>query len=175
MHPYLTFTALPAAVIVAWFAAPHWSASDPGRYQVPRVKQIEDPSALMEARAQAVEKPDIQVQAFLPNKPTKPPVPEPDLVLQSVVTGDQVRLAAINGRSLRPGDRIEGYVVRRISANGVELAQGSRIRRLPMRPLHELPPARQAVDAPSRGSAVAKHDSAQLTKDFWRIFDALKP
>ena len=175
MHPDLPFTVLPAAVLIAWFAAPEISASSPGRYQVARVQQIEDPSALMEARAQAIEKPDIRVQVFLPHKPPKPPMPEPELILQSVVVGDQMRLATINGRNLQRGDRVEGYVVRRITTNGVDLAQGQRTRHLPMRPLHELPtPTRPSNDS-SRARVGTQNNSTHLTKDFWRIFDALKP
>ncbi|MEJ1353194.1 MAG: general secretion pathway protein GspB [Candidatus Sedimenticola sp. (ex Thyasira tokunagai)] len=175
MHPYIPFAALPAAVLVAWFAAPYFSTSDPVRYRVPPVAQIEDPSALMEARAQAVEKPDIRVQAFLPHKPPRVPDPEPILVLQSVVTGDQVRLATINGRNVQEGDRVEGYVVQRITADGVVLVDGDRSRRLPMRPLHELPPPIQPDEDSSQTHPGARRESTDLTQDFWRIFDALKP
>jgi len=143
MHPYLPFTVVPAAVMIAWFVAPYLSASDPGRYQVPGIQQIEDPSAFMETRIRSDKKPDIRVQAFLPDKPPKPPAPEPLLILQSVMVGDKVSLATISGRSLRQGDRINGYVVRRITANGVDLVRGNRVRHLPMRPLHELPPPAQ--------------------------------
>jgi hypothetical protein len=149
MHPYLPFTVVPAAVVIAWFIAPHLSESDPGRYQVPRVQQIVDPSALMETRVRSDKKPDIRVQAFLPQKLPKPPVPEPLLILQSVVVGDHISLATISGRSLQQGDRINGYVVRRITANGVDLARGNRVRHLPMRALHELPPPAQPADSSS--------------------------
>lgn len=140
MHPYLPFTALPAAVLIAWFAAPYLSASDHGRYVVPRIQQIEDPSALMAGRSQIERKPDIRVQAFLPRMPPRAPAPRPRLILQSIVIGDQLNLATINGRSLQQGDRIEGYVVQRITADGVDLTRGGGRRHLPMRPLHELPP-----------------------------------
>lgn len=181
MHPYLPFAVLPVTVLVAWLAAPELSASDPGRYRVPKVAQIDDPSALMEARTRTVGEPDIRVQAFLPRKPPRPsapapkPEPEPDLILQSVMIGGKVRLASINGRNLRQGDRIEGYLVRRIAADGVELADGKRSRHLPMRPLHELPPPVQPDVAPSKARPGTRSGSTDLTQDFWRIFDSLKP
>jgi len=149
MHPYLPFTIVPAAVVIAWFIAPHLSASDPGRYQVPRVQQVEDPSALMQTRVRSDKKPDIRVQAFLPHTRPKPPAAEPLLILQSVVVGKHVSLATISGRNLQKGDRINGYVVRRITANGVDLARGKRVRHLPMRALHELPPPGQPADGSS--------------------------
>jgi len=175
MHPYLPFAALPVAVIAAWFGASHWSASDPGRYQVPRVVQIEDPSALMEARSRPAETPDIRLKAFLPHVPPRPPGPEPTLVLQSVMTGKDVRLATINGQNVKEGDRLEGYVVQRISPDGVELVIGKNIRRLPMRSLHELPPPAQPGQMPVQKEAAAQRGGADLTKDFWKIFDSLKP
>jgi hypothetical protein len=175
MHPYVPFAALPLAVAVAWFAAPEGSASAPGRYQIPQVPQVEDPSALMAARSERPGKPDIRVQAFLPHVPPEPPAPEPMLVLNSVMTGDGMRLASINGRIVKEGDRVEGYRVRRIGADGVELADGGRTRSLPMRPLHELPPpARPGKAAMPKGAGV-RHASADLTEDFWKIFDSLKP
>lgn len=175
MNPYLPFAALPVAVIAAWFGASHWPASDPGRYQVPRVVQIEDPSALMEARSQPDDKPEILVKAFLPHVPPRPPAPEPTLVLQSVMTGEGVRLATINGQNVMEGDRLEGYVVQRISADGVELVIDKKIRRLPMRPLHELPPPAQPGEMPVQKEATAQRGGADLTKEFWKIFDSLKP
>jgi len=146
MHPYLPFTVVPAAVVIAWFIAPQISMSDPGRYQVPGVQQIVDPSALMQTRVRSDKKPDIRVQAFLPHKRPKPPAPEPVFILQSVVIGEQVRLATISGRNLKQGDLVNGYRVRRITASGVELVRGNSVRRLPMRPLHELPPPAQQAD-----------------------------
>jgi len=145
MHPYVPFTIVPAAVLIAWFVAPYLSESGPGRYQVTRIQKIEDPSALMQTRVRTDKKPDIRVQAFLPDTPPKPPAPEPLLILQSVVVGDHVSLATISGRSLQRGDRINGYVVRRITTNGVDLSRGNRIRHLPMRSLHELPPPGQTA------------------------------
>lgn len=139
MHPYLPFAALPVAVISAWFAASNWTLNDPGRYVVPRVVQLEDPTELMKTRPQSTENADIRVEAFLPPVKPRPPAPEPTLILQSVMTGTGVRLATINGQVVKEGDRIKGYLVRRITADGVELEKGERTRRLPMRPLHELP------------------------------------
>ena len=175
MHPYLPFTALPVAVFAAWFGASHWSASEPGRYQIPRVAQIEDPSALMETRYQPTEKPEIRLQAFLPHVPPRPAAPEPTLVLHSVMTGKDVRLATINGQIVKEGDRLEGYLVRRIAANGVELAKGSKTRRLPMRPLHELPPPALPGESQVTKEAIAQRGSTYLSQEFWKIFDSLKP
>jgi len=175
MNPYLPFAALPIAVIAAWFAASHWSDSDPERYRVQQVAQLEDPSALIEARSQPAEKPDIQVRAFLPHVPPKPPGPEPTLILHSVMTGTDVRLATINGQVVREGDRVAGYLVQRIATDGVLLADGSNTPRLPMRPLHELPPPRQRGEDEPRKDAAAQRSNADLTQEFWKIFDSLKP
>jgi len=171
MHPYLPFAALPVAVIAAWLAAPRASVSDPGRYQIAQVKQIEDPSALAEARSQPAEKPDIRLKAFLPHVPPRPPAPEPTLVLNSVMTGKHVRVATINGQIVKEGDRVKGYLVRRIAADGVVLADGDKTRRLPMRPLYKLPPPARPVHQ----AAVARRGNADLTQDFWKVFDSLKP
>ena len=175
MHPYLPFAALPIAVIGAWFAAPQWSASDPGRYRIPTVVQVEDPSALMAERSQPTGKPEIRVQAFLPHVPPRPAAPMPTLILQSVMTGKDVRLATINGQIVKEGSRVEGYLVRRITDDGVELAAGGKTRRLPMRPLHELPPPSQPGSDRAPKLAVAQRGSTDLTQDFWKVFDSLKP
>ena len=174
MHPYLPFAALPVAALVAWFGASHGSIGQPGRYQVPRVAPIDDPSALMGTRAEPAGKPDIRVTAFLPVAPAVPPAPEPTLVLHSVMTGKDARLATVNGRVVREGDRVEGYLVRRISAEGVELERGERTRRLPMRPLHELPPPALAGALAEKRTLTARRDGTDLTEDFWKIFDSLK-
>jgi len=173
MYPYLPFVALPVAVIVAWFSASSWSASDPGRYHVQRVAQIDDPSALMNARSQPAEKTGIHVKAFLPHVPPRPPAPKPQLVLESVMTGTDVSLATINGRIVKEGDRVEGYRVRRITADGVLLADGGRTHHLPMRPLHELPPPVEPKETPVLKTGSAKRDKTDLTRDFWKIFDSL--
>jgi len=175
MHPYLPFAAIPIAVLAAVYAAPHWSASEPGRYQIPRVTQIEDPSALMKTRAEPPEKPDIRVAAFLPHVPPKPPAPEPTLILQSVMTGQDMRLASINGQVVREGDRVAGYRVLRIANDGVQLTRHGRSRRLPMRPLHELPPPARPLPDPALQKATAQRSSTDLTQEFWKIFDSLKP
>ena len=175
MSPYLPFAALPIAVAAAWFGASSWSASDPGRYQVPRVKQIDDPSALVKTtRSEPAEKADINVKAFLPHVPPRPPAPEPTLILDSVMTGTDVSLASINGRIVKQGDRVEGYVVRRIAADGVQLANGRRTRHLPMRSIHELPPVDKQAGAPKKKDVTTERGKTDLTRDFWKIFDSLK-
>lgn len=140
MQPYLPFATLPIALAAAWFAASHWSGSEPGRYQVPSVAQIEAPSIPLEMRSNTLAKPDIRVTAFLPHRPARASSAAPSLVLHSVMTGSGVHLATINGQLVREGDRIEGYLVKRITAEGVELTGRGKTRRLPMRSLHELPP-----------------------------------
>lgn len=175
MSPYLPFAALPIAAVAAWFGASNWSASDPGRYQVPRTAQIDDPSALIRtAHSEPVEKAEINVKAFLPHVPPRPPAPEPTLILDSVMTGTDVGLASINGQIVKEGDRIEGYVVRRIAVDGVQLADGGRIRRLLMRPIHELPPVDKPVTSPKQKDATSERGQTDLTRDFWKIFDSLK-
>lgn len=175
MSPYLPFAALPIAVAAAWFGASNWSASEPGRYQVPRVTQIDDPSAFIKTtRSEPAEKADINVKAFLPHVPPRPPAPEPTLILDSVMTGTGVGLASINGRIVKKGDRVEGYVVRRIAADGVQLADGDRTRRLLMRPIHELPPVDKPVESPKQKDATSGRGKTDLTRDFWKIFDSLK-
>ena len=175
MSPYLPFAALPIAVVAAWFGAANWSASDPGRYRVPRVAQIDDPSALMKtARAEPADKADINVKAFLPHVPPRPPAPEPTLILDSVMTGSDVSLASINGRIVKEGDRVEGYVVRRIAVDGVKLADGRRTRHLPMRSIHELPPPDKQAGSPKKKDVTTERGKTDLNRDFWKIFDSLK-
>ena len=175
MSPYLPFAALPIAVMAAWFGASNWSASEPGRYQVPRVAQIDDPSALVKTRREEpAEKADINVKAFLPHVPPRPAAPEPTLVLDSIMTGTDVSLASINGRIVKQGDRVEGYLVRRIAADGVQLAAGGKTRRLPMRPIHELPPADKPAAMPKQKNTTSERGQTDLTRDFWKIFDSLK-
>ncbi len=175
MQPYAPFAALPVAVIAAWLAAPNASVSAPGRYQIPPVKQIEDPSAPMAVRSQSADQPDIRLQAFLPHVPPRPAVPVPTLILNSVMTSKYVRVASINGRTVKEGGRVAGYEVRRIAADGVLLARGHEIRRLPMRPLYELPPPARPGAAAVHKAAVAQRGKADLTQDFWKVFDSLKP
>jgi hypothetical protein len=127
-------------VITAWFAASHWSGSEPERYRVPAVAQIENPSVPVDVRPGSLDKPDIRIAAFLPQVPARPPAAASTLILYSVMTGNDVHLATINGHVVKEGDRVDGYLVKHITANGVELAKGGKTRRLPMRPLHELPP-----------------------------------
>ena len=175
MHPYLPFAALPVAALAAWFGASQWSASEPGRYQISRVAELRDPSVVVDNRVDTSGTPDIRVAAFLPHVPPRPAAPEPTLVLHSVMTGQGVRLATINGKILKEGDRVEGYLVRRISDDGVELAAGGKTRRLPMRPLHELPPPARPGESLVPGEATAQRGGGDLTEDFWKIFDSLKP
>jgi hypothetical protein len=175
MHPYLAFTALPIAVTAAWFAVSHWPGSEPGRYRVPPVAQIENPSVPVDERSQSVEKPDIRVAAFLPHVPPRPPAPPPALILHSVMTGTDVHLATINGQVVKEGDRIEGYVVKRIAADGVDLSGRGKTRRLPMRPLHELPPPIQPGTDPLQRNAAVQHNTTDLTQNFWATFDSSPP
>jgi hypothetical protein len=174
MHPYLPFAALPIAVWAAWFAATQTAAGDHGRYRVPSVTQIEAPSVSTDMRSQNFEKPDIRVAAFLPHLPPRPPEPTPDLVLQSVMTGSGVHLATINGQVVKQGDRVAGYRVRHIAADGVDLSLGSNTRRLPMRPLHELPPPVEPGIDPVQKNAT-NNNQANLTQDFWSTFNSSQP
>lgn len=171
MNAFLPFAALPIAAIAAWYAAPEFAPSEPGRYVVPPVKQIEDPTALMEARARTVEKPDIRLKAFLPQVPPKPPAEEPTLVLHSVLTGAGVSLATINGQVVKPGDKVGPYWVKRITADGVDLLRDGKTRHLPMRPLHELPPPSQPGAGSMRTMVSERQNEAELARDFWKIFD----
>jgi hypothetical protein len=175
MHPYLAFTALPIAAIAASFAASHWPDSEPGRYRVPSVAQIEDPSVPMEVRSQSVEKPDLRVAAFLPYVPPRQPDPAPDLILHSVMTGADTHLATINGQVVKEGDPVEGYRVKRITADGVELAKGGVTRRLPMRPLHELPPPVQSGTDLAQRNAAVQHNKTDQTQNFWATFNSSQP
>ncbi len=175
MHPYLPFAALPIAVTAAWFTASSSTVSDPGRYRVPSVAQIEEPSVPSDMRSGPGEKSDIRVAAFLPHVPPRPPSPDPDLILHSVMTGTDVHLATINGRVLREGDRIAGYRVKRITADGVELAAGDKTRRLPMRPLHELPPPVQPGTDISQPNNTSRDDESDLNRNFWATFDSPQP
>jgi hypothetical protein len=175
MHPYLPFAAIPLAVLVAVYVAPLWSTTESGRYQYSQVAQIDDPSTLMRGRSGPFEEPDIRVEAFLPPLPPPPPLPEPTLVLQSVLTGADMRLATINGQVLREGDRIAGYKVGRIASDGVQLSRAGKLRRLPMRPLHELPPPVKPLEDRALQAANAQRGNTDLTQEFWKIFDSLKP
>lgn len=175
MQPFLPFATLPLAVITAWFAASHWSGSEPGRYRVSSVEQIENPSVPADAQFQSAEKPNIRVAAFLPHVPPRPPAPTVTLVLHSVMTGTDILLASINGQVVREGDRVEGYLVKHISADGVELAKGGKTRRLPMRPLHELPPPTQPGTDHVQRNTTAQHNETDLTQNFWATFDSSQP
>ena len=160
MHPFLPFAVLPIAIASASFAASNWSNSDPGRYRVPRVEQIENPSVPADVRPVAARKPDIRVAAFLPHTVPEPPAPVPVLVLHSVLTGKDIYLATINGQLVREGDSIKGYRVMKIAADGVDLVKSGVRRHLPMRPLHELPAPRQAEADPLREElASGQHDT----------------
>ena len=175
MHPYLPFAALPIAVTAAWFSASHWTGSEPSRYRVPVVAQIEDPSVPVDRRDRTDVKPDIRVAAFLPHVPPRPPAPEPVLILHSVMTGTDVHLATINGRVVREGDRVADYVVQRITADGVELAAGGRARRLPMRPLHELPPPARPGTDPLQKHTRSRPDESDMNRNFWATFQSPEP
>ena len=175
MHPYLPFAALPIAVTAAWFAASLWTSGEPGRYRVPPVAQIENPSVPADERTESVVKPDIRVAAFLPHVPPKPPAPAPALILHSVMTGSEVHLATINGRVVREGDRIQGYLVNRITADGVDLTRGGKTRRLPMRPLHELPPPTRPGTDPVQKNVAVGNNKDDLNQHFWATFDSSQP
>jgi hypothetical protein len=175
MHPYLPYATLPIAVVAAWFAASHWPGSEPGRYQVPSVTQIENPSEPLAAHSGLFEKSDIRVAAFLPHVRPRPPAPEPALILHSVMTGTDVHLATINGQLVKEGDKIQGYLVKRIAADGVELTAGAKTRRLPMRPLHELPPPIQAGADTERRNVAGQQHETDLTQNFWATFDSSQP
>jgi hypothetical protein len=91
------------------------------------------------------------------------------------MTGAEVYLASINGQLVKKGDRIEGYMVKRITADGVELAAGSRIRRLPMKPLHELPRPDAPALEQAQQTAGIKHNNPGLAKNFWATFESPQP
>ena len=142
---------------------------------MPAVEQLEAPSIPSDRSAPDTGQRDIRVAAFLPHVPPRPPAPEPVLVLHSVMTGSDLHVAAINGQVLKQGDRIAGYSVQRISDDGVDLVRAGETRRLPMRPLHELPPPVQpGVDPVARSSSMSASDAA-LTREFWNTFDPSQP
>lgn len=172
MNPYLPFAAVPLAVVAALFTASHWGGSDPGRYRTPSFVLLEDPRMPVETHAQLSPDVAIRVKAFLPSVPPRPPAPTPTLVLHSVMTGDQVNLATINGQVVKEGDLIQGYRVKRIGADGVQLAAGGDTRHLPMRPLHELPaPVEPGVDPVQQKNANQDTQDA-LNQSFWATFDS---
>jgi len=175
MNPYIPFAALPVAAIAAWLAASNWPAGDPSHYPIPRVTRIDNPIVPTKVSSGPAEEPDIRVRVFVPHKPPVPPDIGPTLILESVMTGKGVRLASINGHVVKEGGRVEGYRVRRIGSDGVELVKDDKTRRLPMRSLHELPPPVRPSEIPGQKGAIAKRGSDDLTQDFWKIFDSLKP
>jgi hypothetical protein len=175
MHPYLPFAAIPIAVTAAWFSAAHWSGGEPGRYRVPPVAQIESPSVPADERAESAAQPDIRVAAFLPHVPPRPPSPAPALILHSVMIGSDVHLATINGQVVKQGESIAGYLVQRITADGVELVNGGETRRLPMRPLHELPPPTQPGTDPAQRNVAVHQNGDDLTHNFWATFNSPQP
>ncbi len=138
MNAYVAFVLVPIAVIVAIFSANQWPNNDPLRYRVPPVTPIEEPADMLQAASTPTDALEIRVGAFLPQAPPKPPPPVPNLILQSVMTATDGNLATINGQVVRVGDRIQEYTVRSISESGVELESGGYIRKIPMRPLHEI-------------------------------------
>lgn len=172
MHPYLPFAALPVAVTVALFAASHWSGSDPSRYRIPAVEQLDDPSVIADVQFKHTGKPDIRVAAFLPHIPPRPPAPVPVLILHSVMTGSDVHLATINGELVREGGAVQGYRATRIVADGVQLEKGGEIRWLPMRPLHELPPPVEPGTDLERQNVAAGDDRTELNQSFWATFQS---
>lgn len=175
MNAYLPFSALPAAAIASWFAASSWFAVAPGHYLVPPVTRIDNPTVPAEVRSEPAPDPDIRVTVFVPHRPSAPPDIGPNLILDSVMTGKNVRVATINGQVVKEGGRVEGYRVQRIAADGVDLVKGGKTRRLPMRSLHELPPPARPGAVPIQKEVTAKRGSDDLNQDFWKIFDSLKP
>lgn len=175
MQPYLPYLAIPAFAAAAWFAATQWPINAPYRYQIASVAQIEDPSSLMKTRPEAAESPEIRIDAFVPPAPKPPPIPEPTFVLQSIITGIDVNLASINGKVVQQGDRIEGYRVQRIAEDGVDLTKGKQTRHIPMRPLHELTPVTPQKGSRNQLNAAARPGEEDLSREFWKIFDSLKP
>jgi hypothetical protein len=175
MHPYLPFAALPIAFAAAWFAAANWSSAEPGRYRIPPVTQIEDPSVPLPRHSDAAEKTDIRVSAFLPRARSRAPAPPPVLILNSVMTGADVYLASINNQLVKAGDELEGYLVNRITADGVELTRAGKTRWLPMRPLHELPPpSPPGLDSAPQTASVGDKEP-NLASNFWATFEAPQP
>ncbi len=171
MSPYAPYLALPIALSAAWFVGPEWAGSNPGRYRVPAVVQLEEPAAVGVANvSESAGKPDIRVAALLPRVPPNPRGPSPTLILHSVMTGAEVNLASINGQLVKEGDSIEGYRVRRIAADGVELSSAGETRELRMRALHELPPA-PTPHNPARGPSAGAAGS-HATESLWATFDS---
>lgn len=175
MNPYLPFTALPVAVTAAWFAASNWTGSEPGRYRVPAVAQIDDPSVPTYAGSLQTAEADIRVDVFLPREPARPPAPEPTLILNSVMTGSNMHLATINGQLVKEGDRVEGYLVTRIAAEGVELTRGGKTRRLPMRPLHELAQKNRSAPYLAQNSASVRQRQDGPTRDLTQTLHSPPP
>lgn len=61
------------------------------------------------------------------SKQAKGPVP---LYVNSILIGSDRRVAVINGRLFREGDRISGYVIEKIHTNKVELSHEGKTRLL---------------------------------------------
>jgi hypothetical protein len=175
MHPYLPFAALPLSVLAAWFANTNWPHSDPIRYHVPPVEDLERPNVPAMAREDASLTADVRVAAFLPKAPARAPSPDATLILHSVMTGSDMNLATINGRVVKTGDRIAGYQVDRITAEGVELSLGGKTRRLPMRPLHELPAPLEHPGEDPAGQAGAPTPDTELSRTTWATVDSPNP
>ncbi len=168
MSPYTPYLALPIALSAAWFFGSEWSGSSPGRYRVPPVVQLQEPAEVLSAaNTNRAGQPDIRVSALLPRTPPTPRPPSPTLILHSVMTGADVNLASINGKLVKEGDSIEGYRVRRIAADGVELSSAGGTRRLRMRSLHELAAAGNRADESSAGTG---GDDAR--DSYWAKFDS---
>lgn len=172
MNPYLPFATIPVAAFTALFVAGQWSVNDPVRFRVPPVSQLEEPDVPTVTNHRLEGNTNIRVAAFLPHQPPRASKPAPALILHSVMTGNDLNLATINGQLVREGDKVEGYVVRRITADGVDLAFGGQIRRLPMRPLHELPPPVEPGLDPAHKNAPAGHSQEDLNKNFWATFNS---
>ncbi|MGV6807690.1 MAG: hypothetical protein ACWA5K_07305 [bacterium] len=174
MHPFLPFAAIPAIAAAAWFAADNWSGGDPRRFHVPTAAKVENPSVVTRKDAGKPDNADILVKAFLPHIPPKPPEAEPTLILHSILAGAKVKVATINGKIVQEGDVVEGYRVKRITSEGVDLARSDSRRRLAMVPLHELPPPKAPPEV-SAADRLQRNKEVDLTEDFWKIFDSLKP
>lgn len=171
MSPYVPYLALPIALSAAWFAGSEWTGSGPGRYRVPAVVQLEEPASVeVEIAGESDRKPDIKVAALLPRVPPNPRGPSPTLILHSVMTGAKVNLASINGQLVKEGDSIEGYRVKRIAAEGVELSSAGETRQLRMRSLHELPPAPTPGNQTRAPSAAA--EGTNTSESLWATFDS---
>jgi hypothetical protein len=171
MNPYLPFAAVPVAVGVALFAASHWNGGEPGRYRTPAFSQLENPAVPARTPAPDQQEADIRVAAFLPSVPPRPPAPAPTLVLHSVMTGAKVNMATINNQLVKEGDIVQGYRVKHIAADGVQLVAGGETRHLPMRPLHELPPPVEPGVDPVQQSNANQDTQDALNRSFWATFD----